>query len=196
MGYSLNFYLASLENTRLSLTDSDSPWFGNAYPLWVESGDREDNKNSQKRWRDAVSTISTVVQQFVVDPSQSSSMQEDSALALVAGIDSNAEFIDAMNHSGSSGTLFRNRFLGWMGKHGFKQPLLSTWLTKRSLFGLEAESSPSWGYLTFEEVTDLLHQWRKPETRLDEDREEWLQQLLDILKVAQSHRSDVLTVYS
>lgn len=196
MSYSLNFYLASLDNTQSSLVNPDSPWFNNAYPLWLETSDKEDNEDSQELWRDVVSAISTAAQQFAADPAQSFTVQEDAALAIVAGIDSNAEFIDAMNHSSSSGELFRNQFLGWIGRRNFQQPLLSAWLTERNLSGLVAESYPSWGYLTFKEITDLLNQWRKPEKSLDEDQEEWLQQLLDILKVAQMHQSDVLTVYS
>ena len=196
MSYSLNFYLASLDNTRWSLSNPDSPWFNNAYPLWLESGDRDDNEDSKELWHDVVSAISTAAQQFTADPAQSFTVQEDAALAIVAGIDSNAEFIDAMNHSSSSGELFRNQFLGWIGRRSFQQPLLSAWLTERNLSGLVAESYPSWGYLTFKEITDLLNQWRKPEKSLDEDQEEWLQQFLDILKVAQMHQSDVLTVYS
>ena len=196
MSYSLNFYLASLDNTRSSLSNPDSPWFHNAYPLWLETRDREDNEDTRVLWQRIVSAISTAAQQFAADPTQSFTVQEDAALAIVLGIDSNAEFIDAMNHSSSSGELFRNQFLGWIGRRNFKQPLLSAWLTERSLSGLVAESYPNWGYLTFKEITELLDHWQKPEHPLDEDREEWLQQFMNILKVAQMHQSDILTVYN
>ena len=172
MSYSLNFYIASLDIIQLSLSTPASQWFDNAYPLWLEIGEMEDNENSQVVWRNIVSTISDAVQQAKTDPAQSFIVQDEAALAIAAGIDSNAEFIDSMTHSSSSGEFFREEFLGWLGRHNFKQPMLLAWLTERALFGLVSESYPSWGYLTLAEITDLLNKWQKPKKNLDEDKEE------------------------
>ncbi|MEZ5581412.1 MAG: hypothetical protein R3F37_00225 [Candidatus Competibacteraceae bacterium] len=196
MSYSLNFYLASLDDIQSSLSKPDSPWFNNAYPLWLEAGEMEDDENSQALWRQVVAAISEAARRCAADPNHSFIVQGDAALAIATGIDGNSEFIDAMNHSSSSGELFRDQFLRWMGRYNFKQPLLSEWLTERPLSGLVAESYPSWGYLRHAEVLELISQWRKPPQDLDEDREEWLRQLIDILKVARMQQSDVVTVYS
>jgi hypothetical protein len=196
MSYSLNFYLASVDSIQSSLANPDSQWFNETYPTWIGAGEMEDDNNSQALWRQVVLTISEAAQQCAADPNQSFIVQEEAALAIAAGIDSNSEYIDTMTHSSSSGELFRDQFLRWMGRHSFKQPLLSDWLTERPLSGLVAESYPSWGYLTHAEILNLISHWQKPPQDLDEDREEWLQQLIDILKVAKQHQSDVVTVYS
>ncbi|MCB9655187.1 MAG: hypothetical protein H6729_13775 [Deltaproteobacteria bacterium] len=188
MSYSLNFYLASLDHIQSSLSQSDSPWFKKAYPLWLEAGEMEENRRSRALWQEIVTSISEAARRCAADPSQSVTLQDDAALAIAAGIHANSKFIDAMNHSSRSGALFREQFLGRIGQQ-------LELLTGRPLSGLVADSYPCWGYLGRAEVLGLISR-PKPPLGLDEDREEWLRQFIGILETARRERSDVVTVYS
>lgn len=120
MGYSLNFYLSSLADIRLSMSHPNSRLFRKAYPHWLECVSKKDNKKSKEIWRGTVSSICEIVSESTLNPALSIIAPANESLAVLVSIGKNAELIDIMNHSSSSGELFRNQFLDWFGRRVFK----------------------------------------------------------------------------
>lgn len=196
MSYSLNLYAENLENIRRSLSKPDTQWMENSFSEWLSANDLEPNDKSRAKWNELVFLLVEKIQQNELAAANSSVVESDLAEVFCTCIDCNAQFLESLNHSSSSGDMFREEFLTQIGQPSFKQPDLTNWLIDRPMFGLAGQPYPSWGYLRLSEIEDLLRNFREPEVDLDEDFEGWMEELRSAFTAAQIKKSDIVTIYT
>jgi len=130
------------------------------------------------------------------DPTFQEEVSDLTALAMCGIIRAQGTQVGTLDHSSSSGELFRDEFLGALpskiGLPGKPEEIVS-----RPLSGLVHPLYPSWGGLTKFEIDQVFRTVSIENLPLfdDSDLDGWLYDFVDSLTAVQEQNSDLVTLY-
>jgi len=120
------------------------------------------------------------------------------ALAFSALLQSAGQLIGVLDHTISSGSLFRDEFIRKVATQALAPPFRMDFLVSRPILGRESDDLPCWGGLSKDEISELRPRLNEnaPDYPQDPDIEKWLGELWLLLGSASDLNRDLITVYA
>jgi len=189
MGYSLEFHSISLEElgnafTRLSVDGFES--------LGVHPVDEV----LQKLWLHCEYEFNQFVRKdLVVAESQVAVLSPDAAIFVSELIRLREDQIGRLEHASASGNLFRERFMKNRVTSFYKDQTIGERLLWRPMFGIRSGDIPFWGWLSRNEIWELISDFSPGGDDLEYDIAVWADSLQETLEKARERNLDLVTLY-